>query len=292
MPGNVSSPVGYLNPELVRGWGREDYVDRALEINMGSSKDFKKATTKRTVMFHDVRAGPPVTLDRNGVELVKLPSKCTDFRNLDGQVKQVLFPEVVEMCKRLTGAAHASVHDYLVRSENPMREAKSSGLGVFTHMYSRFVHVDGAVSTVDAFRERIPGQMGISKEACSPRNMDICTVNVWKPIERPVTQNPLGVIDGSTIQTTDVVQTMFTGYGGNKLSQLLPNENHRWLYWPQMQTDEALVFKQVDTRDVPAKHGFHTSFEDPSAPKGAPGRRSVELRVLLCFPRKAPRAAL
>ena len=51
---------------------------------------------------------------------------------------------------------------------------------------------------------------------------------------------------------------------------------------------EAWLFKQWDTREGVAKASFHTSFHDPfyDAKPDTPGRRSVEFRLLLTFPKK------
>ena len=43
------------------------------------------------------------------------------------------------------------------------------------------------------------------------------------------------------------------------------------------------VFKQLDTRPKEARFCFHTSFDDPNAFAEAPGRRSIEARVLCAF---------
>jgi hypothetical protein len=56
-----------------------------------------------------------------------------------------------------------------------------------------------------------------------------------------------------------------------------------------MQTDEAIMFKQMDTRSDQSKYCFHTAFDHPDTPATARGRRSVEFRVMLAI-RKGKRA--
>jgi hypothetical protein len=61
-------------------------------------------------------------------------------------------------------------------------------------------------------------------------------------------------------------------------------EAHRFYYFPRMQMDEAIVFKQLDPRPGRAYCCPHTSFDDPGAPADAVGRRSIELRAVGVFP--------
>ena len=59
---------------------------------------------------------------------------------------------------------------------------------------------------------------------------------------------------------------------------------HRWFYFPQMERNEALVFKVYDSeKDGRARFTAHTSFNDPQTPAGAPPRQSIEARALAFF---------
>ncbi|MND08784.1 hypothetical protein D3C83_316590 [compost metagenome] len=51
-----------------------------------------------------------------------------------------------------------------------------------------------------------------------------------------------------------------------------------------MRRDEALVFKVYDSmKDGRARFTPHTSFDDPTTPRGAPPRQSIEARALVFF---------
>jgi hypothetical protein len=64
------------------------------------------------------------------------------------------------------------------------------------------------------------------------------------------------------------------------------NPNHRWIYFPAMRPDEAIVFKVYDSeKDGRARFTAHTSFEDPATPPGAPARQSIEMRAFAFFDR-------
>merc|ERR1712167_4091 len=99
-------------------------------------------------------------------------------------------------------------------------------------------------------RKMLQKRCGLSLEQTSAEAMHVAMVNVWKPYDREVAQNPLTVLDCASLQQEDVVTTLYSGAipGGKGISQLWERETHSWLYWPKMQIEEALVFKQMDTR--------------------------------------------
>merc|ERR1719272_455156 len=67
----------------------------------------------------------------------------------------------------------------------------------------------------------------------------------------------------------------------------LHDPSHRWVYFPKMQPDEALVFKIFDSRrDGRVRAGCHTAFKDPLGVPGA-HRSSIEVRTLVILPPEA-----
>jgi len=62
------------------------------------------------------------------------------------------------------------------------------------------------------------------------------------------------------------------------------NPDHRWIYFPEMRPNEAIVFKVYDSeKDGRARFTAHTSFEDPATPADAPPRQSIEMRAFAFF---------
>ena len=60
---------------------------------------------------------------------------------------------------------------------------------------------------------------------------------------------------------------------------------HRWYYFPKMQMDEMLLFKQFDSDTaLPGRMTFHTAFVGPTVRPDAPERHSIECRAFLFFP--------
>ena len=60
--------------------------------------------------------------------------------------------------------------------------------------------------------------------------------------------------------------------------------NHRWLYFPHMQANEAMLLKCYDSEtDGRARFTAHSAFTDPTSPPDAPARESIEVRTLAFF---------
>ena len=174
----------------------------------------------------------------------------------------------------LTGADHVLVQNHLIRTENPPD---------FTHAYARFVHADSDYEVLDDYWKEAAERTGIS-ESRLRESYALSAVNSWQPIDRPALKNPLAIADYSTISPErDVLTCEYKGAGVNQpilTLGLAAHDEHEWLYWPNMQLDEMLVFKQLETRADRSRFVFHTSFDDPNSPPDAPGRRSIELRFL------------
>lgn len=155
--------------------------------------------------------------------------------------------------------------------------------------------------------ENLLRERGIS--AAEARNMDIMLVNAWRPFSRPVRDNPLAVLDWSSVDAAAELYRIPKGVPmavGEPPQRLLYSARHRWLYVRDMRPDEVLFFKQGDTRLPPvavaaahcsehaqycthiSRFAFHTSFRLPGDPGGAHGhrtRRSLATRMLLLFER-------
>merc|ERR1712048_1426928 len=78
-----------------------------------------------------------------------------------------------------------------------------------------------------------------------------------------------------------VVDLVFKDRVGENLA-LDVGEEHRWYYYPQMEFEEALLFKTYDsTQDEGlARFCIHSAFDDPLTKEDDPVRESIEVRVL------------
>ena len=109
-------------------------------------------------------------------------------------------------------------------------------------------------------------------------------IQTWQPIET-VRHRPLCICDARSMAPEDLIATERRHPGRvGEIHHIAHNPAHRWYWVPQMQPDEAYVFKTYDSvTDGHARFTAHGSFEDPTAPPDAPPRESSELRTLAFF---------
>ncbi|CAE7347755.1 BCAT6 [Symbiodinium natans] len=115
-------------------------------------------------------------------------------------------------------------------------------------------------------------------------------INFWRPVPPmagPVRSTPLALCDPNTVKIEDCVPTEIHGFvpGGQRSLLLKPNPDQKWYYYPDMTTDEVLVFRQFHyARGVEAPYSqvrtvFHSAFKHPAASKEDEVRCSSEYRV-------------
>jgi hypothetical protein len=194
-----------------------------------------------------------------------------------------------------TGASKVVPYSQLVRKATA-EELLNESVGqddseiMKTRGPSRFVHCDTTARGAPIVLKQNIGE----EEAERRQKHRWAILNIWRPLGRPATREPLALMDGKTVRDEEVVGVWATiakgkgGYGniyaageGWEMGQILAGEQHKWYYVPNLQLDEAIVFKQFDSKkDGRARRTPHTSFECPN--DHGPARQSVELRAL-CF---------
>ena len=215
------------------------------------------------------------SLDREGFALVRHETKMKDFYN-DAELKAVYYPEIEELVKRMTGANRVLVFDHTLRAENDaVREEKFASRPV------RSVHNDYTEwSGPQRVRDLLPQE---EAEALLKHRFEV--IQVWRPVRNPVASAPLAIADSQSIAAKDLVGTerRYPDRVG-EIYHLKYNPDHRWFYFPNMQTDEAIVFKCYDSmKDGRSRWSAHAAFDDPNSPPNAPARESIEMRTLAFF---------
>ncbi len=131
-------------------------------------------------------------------------------------------------------------------------------------------------------------------------------INVWRSIDpvHPVQQMPLACIDTSSVRKEDfrTLQLHYPDRVGENYLLCYPKEDgdkvsssfqpHVWFYFREMTFDDVILLKQWDShgglargldRDLPSypsTFSFHAAFCDPSSPKNAVPRKSIETRCV------------
>ncbi|MDH2384362.1 CmcJ/NvfI family oxidoreductase [Bradyrhizobium sp. CER78] len=224
---------------------------------------------EREVTIEDARGRESeFSLDRNGFSLVNAPTAVANFYDSE-EIKRVYYPEVEQLLRDAVGASRVYIFDHNVRN------ASVPGLAP----PSRQVHND---HTVNSAPRRVRDHLGAEADELLKHRFGI--VNVWRPLRGPVLDSPLALCDARSFTDDDLIPSdLVYAHVRGETSRVEYKPNHRWYYFSEMQTDEALLIRIHDSaNDGRARLSFHTSFENPLAP-GAPPRESIEVRALVFF---------
>jgi hypothetical protein len=217
-----------------------------------------------------------LSLDAAGFRLVHHRSEVQDFYS-DDEVRDRHYPEVERLVARATGAACVVVFDHTVRSR---REGVQLVAGRVRRDPVPRVHND---YTAKSGPQRVRELLADEAEALLRRRFSI--INVWRPIRGPLEDAPLALVDARSVATEDLIATdlLYTDRIG-EIYNVRHNSAHRWFHAPRMSRDEVLLFRSYDSsEDGRARFVPHAAFEDPTAPRNALPRESIELRTLVFY---------
>jgi len=267
-PASVEAPLNYSASSEPRP------VNYAFEPPAGVPRRSGKVAP-HSVTVRNGRQVADLSLDTNGFVLVPHRSKVRDFYESD-EVKRTYYPEVEDLIKAVTGAERVFIFDHVVR--NPVLAARGKK---DIREPRRIVHNDYSFKSAPRrVRDHLP------EEAEALLRNRFAEINVWRAIKGPLQDAPLALCDARSIAPNDAVPSdlVYPDRVGETLGSVF-NPSHRWLYFPDMQPDEALLLKCYDSKeDGRARYTAHTAFDDPSKPPHAGHRESIEVRALVFFP--------
>jgi hypothetical protein len=221
----------------------------------------------------DARALTP-TLDDAGFTLVAHRSAVHDFTDR-AAVEAIHRPEIVALVQQLSGADLV-----LVTSPGILRfseRAPQSGM-LDNSRPARFAHVDVSDATAALFAQRaVPPGRTLTR---------FVHYNIWRALSAPPQDVPLAVADARSIEPADLIaaDAVFDSPGKPEWSfeglLLAYAAAHRWHWFPDMQRDEALIFKTHDSDRSRAHCVPHVAFDHEACPAHAAPRVSIEMRAL------------
>ncbi|KAI0646358.1 hypothetical protein C8Q79DRAFT_909814 [Trametes meyenii] len=219
-----------------------------------------------------------VSLDTTGFQYFARAAKHTAFTN-DADVEKEYYSESIELVKELTGASRVVPFDHTIRRRRPeeLEDTPQKRQPVPQ------VHIDQtAESAVARVHRHLPAA---DVPALLSKRFQI--INLWRPIGNPAYDWPLALCDWRSVdQATDLVPTTlkYPDRDGEVMSVKF-NPNHKWKYVRGVRPDEFVLIKCYDSKDDGKTATFtpHTAFADPSTPKDAPLRESIELRLLVFY---------
>jgi hypothetical protein len=205
---------------------------------------------------------------------VRHPTIVKNFYDED-EIRRVYYPTAEAFMRATLKADRVFIFDHTVRRRvEGARDVRGAG----PRQPATRVHVDQtADSGANRVREHLPRK---ADELLKGR---VQVINLWRPIRGPVRDAPLAMCDGTTVSPEDLVASdlIYPNRNGETYSVKF-NPNHRWFYFPEMTSDEALLLKCYDSAtDGRTRFGPHTAFVDPTTPKDAAPRESIELRALV-----------
>ena len=213
---------------------------------------------------------PELSIERNGFALRPQPTKMTDFFDED-EIRAVYYPEMEALIKEHTGAYRVLIFDHTLRSGYEEKGVK----GPVQNVHNDYTEWSGP----ERLRDLLPDE---AEELLKRR---FAVVQVWRGMLNPVLSSPLAMCDAQSIATEDLIPTVRPH--PNRLGEtyhLTYNPDHRLYYFPDMQPDEAIVFKCYDSKtDGRARFSAHSAFDHPDTPAAAPPRESIEIRTLAFF---------
>ncbi len=216
-----------------------------------------------------------LSLDREGVAFVRSRSAVSDFYD-EHQLDTVCHDEAAALVAAQTGAARVKVFDHTLRVRRfdvPDRTPGTLRQPV-TRVHNDYTETSGP--------QRVRDLMGDAAEALLEKRFAF--INVWRPIKAPVIDTPLAVCDAASVAPDDFVamDLVYQDRTG-EIFTVTHSPSHRWLYFPRMQLDEAILIKCYDSRRDVARFVPHVAFDDPTTPPDAPPRESIEIRTVAFF---------
>ena len=234
--------------------------------------------TMQEVSVHDGRhEKQSSSLDIEGFRLVSHETAVEDFYD-DAQIESTYHDEVKALLTKMTGAARIEIFDDTRRSSSLEQQREKK-----IREPADIVHNDyTARSGIKRLRDHFADEPHEAEKLLRRR---FAIVNVWRSIAGPVHNYPLVLCDAATVGPNELVSVERRAEERTgELQVALHGAGQRWYYFPEMQMNEALLFKTFDSEtDGRARFTIHSSFEDPGAPMDAPSRESIETRCLLFF---------
>lgn len=237
---------------------------------------------ERPVWIADARAmASPPSIHAEGFELWDAPTAVKDFSDEEA-VRSRYCDEAAELAKRVTGADHAYIFDHLVRRREAGRPALSFGRhgdGSRPGVAGR-IHNDYSEASGQKRFDILPLDEQVRSQA---RRFAI--VNIWRSIGGKIVDTPLAVCDAQSVSVRDLVVTdIHYPDRSGEIFLVQESPHHRWAYFPEMDREEALIFKQYDSQvNGVARFTPHSAFDLPDIPPDAPLRQSIEIRCLVTY---------
>tara|TARA_B100000686_G_C16760750_1_gene958498 strand:- start:1159 stop:1977 length:819 start_codon:yes stop_codon:yes gene_type:complete len=255
-----------------------DNGEKIVNETMGPGDMSRRRTGNVEEKLTRLQNGRPIAdlfdLELNGFEFIQHPTQMLDFYSAE-ELKNVYYKEVEELVAHKTGATRVHVFDHTLRSGSEATRDEKLVREPVARVHNDYTEWSGP----NRVRNILPDEAEMLLE----RRFAI--VQVWRPINKPIESDPLGICDARSLEKNDLLisERRYPNRIGQTY-QVAYNPRHEWYYFPRMSRDEALIFKVFDSSvDGRARYTAHSAFTDPNTPADAAPRESIEMRTMVFF---------
>lgn len=282
---------------------------RAAEADL--LREEEKSTWRRSLFFPQVMRDArrieeyypglsptsPECMDRLGVSLAHLESKCENFYDA-AEVERVFYPEIEKLLLDFfPGATDALVYNHDVfdkdyegdRTED--QDNKNPGVNA---QYANIVHNDlndnsGRVRCRELLTTNLRNfgrtQHYTEAEADEKMSRRFMSINLAKPMET-VQQFPFVLCAWPSFAEQPYINTyrIYDDRVG-ETTRFTYHPEHEWYWFPRQKPNEVSMLKCYDslTDGSVSRYSFHTACVDPTVPRDAPCRKNVVVRAFVFF---------
>ncbi len=273
--------------------GEINYV-RNPPASAAETLDYFEGDEKRTTMqtlpgrvmvIRDARQ-QSVSLEREGFQLVHHQSGISDFEGieLNPALDARYLEELTQFLAQLTGASSVMMIGGAKQRFSKALPEKLSAL--VNAKPARFPHADNtdksSLGLVQMIGSAVP-------DFDLKQYSRWALYNIWRCVSPAPQDCPLTLCDARSSTPADEItistaqDTLDMGVYRHATTGFLYNPEHRWYYFPDMTSDEVIVFKTHDSDKSRPSRVAHTAFDNVLCPPDAPARISVEARALALF---------
>jgi len=253
---------------------------------------------RRIAEYHPgLSPNSPESMDRLGVSLAHLDSKCANFYDA-AEVERVFYPEIEKLLLDFfPGATDALVYNHDVfdkdytgdRTED--QDKKNPGVNAG---YANLVHNDlndnsGRVRCRELLTKNLRNfgrtQHYTEAEADAKMSRRFMSINLAKPMET-VEQFPFVLCAWPSFADQPYINhyRIYDDRVG-ETTRFTHRPEHEWYWLPQQKPNEVSMLKCYDsvTDGSVSRWSFHTACVDPTAPADARCRKNVVVRSFVFF---------
>lgn len=218
------------------------------------------------------------SLDKSGFQLSDFSTEFGAWED-EERVHREFYPQVVDFLKREVGAKSVLVFDHTIRTKANDAKKLTQETGTSQRSPVMLVHCD---YTAESGPVRVRQLLPDEAEALLQRR--VAFINVWKPVHNVVEERPLCMADVTTTPSSDFFKLHLRYRDRDGENYVMKHsETHKWWYFPKMTPEQVILLKTYDSDTAKAQFVGHSAMIDPTSPKDAKTRESIEIRTIAFF---------